>query len=349
MFAQECAECIQVPGQQRRSHPVRQIGNRLQAASHLRLAAHPTPHHGAEQVLSQPLLPRIDQHQPRRQFRRRRRVGNHRLHVQLLRQSGRRRDQVNPADQTADLVLPTAAGGQHLFQRQYLVKQVVLIKGDPQQFAETRQHRAAHDRTRPQPGPARDGGAGIETQPVPQPPHEFSDRLLRRRIRRDYIQHDQAGLEQRKRVRRVGVGQNFSGAFRFHALVDVAAIQHQARRIQPGRLRHDGPPTIQRHRRVEDTSAPFDAIGRGIGPAAAKVDAGGDFDAHGVAAIGCTRGRPRLPGRGRLLDAPARVRLDHVRQHVKRPLLQPTVTAQDGERLIAAQLKHGVGRGHPSR
>jgi hypothetical protein len=191
----------------------------------------------------------------------------------LLRQAGRGFDEFDAAKDAARLILPAAAGRQHLLQRQRAGKQDVSIPSQSAQIAQRGQNRRRQNAARAQ---ARSLGRGRDQRDF-NAAAKFGQ-LLRQRGEsapgmkaRQKSGQGEGGLGQGKRIARLG--ESFQIGVGFDALLHakINRAHDQFRPLAQFGKHLNGRLAVDVHRQIEHVPAILDAIRRRVGPTAGQI------------------------------------------------------------------------------
>ena len=192
----------------------------------------------------------------------------------LLREAGGGFDEFDAAEDRAGLVLPAAAGGEHLLQRQGAGEQRVAVPIQAAQIAQRRQDRRREDAAGAEARAFRHGGeqgnfdAGAE----------LAELLLQRSKPAVRVEaREEAGERERRlgqRERAVGPGEGVQLGISAHALLDpeVNRAHDQFRAVGELGEDLDGRLAVEVGGHVEHLAAVLDAVRGRIGPAAGQVE-----------------------------------------------------------------------------
>jgi len=192
--------------------------------------------------------------------------------VSHLGQPRPRSDQFDPAGQSPDLVLPAPAGRNHLLQTEDLIEELRFLNRRAQQRRESLQHRTGQDTARAQPRSPRDRSPRGQAQPASKGGQEVAQRRVRVCRARDYTAEDECRLEQRKRIRRVGIVENVADGTWADRGLDIARLEQDGWLGKHLGLSEDGQRSTQPDGSVQHGAAAFEGVGRGIRPATPQVD-----------------------------------------------------------------------------
>ena len=187
------------------------------------------------------------------------------------RSPGRLSTHLTPDDEPADLVLPAAAGREHLLHLQHLPDQLVEHDRPAEEPREAGEDHAAEDRGRAEPGALRHRAQQRDLEARPEPVEHLRQRpgpgggaveahqaqgRLREREGGDGVPVVAQLLEARERL---GVAE--VDRVDPHVPLGRAAAEDLDRRL-----------AVEVHREVHDPPALAQGVGRGVGPAAGEVE-----------------------------------------------------------------------------